>query len=157
MATGHGWKLLKEMTMPRRFVARWFALTLIAVDLAACSTTTPSPAAGSAPVAVGPAGPATPTSAAPAATPPPPVDPSPRDVTLSNADALIYQPQIDSWTGNQLAWRVAVALRPSGTKTETFGVLWGTARTEVDRTTRSVSLEDVAITKSNFPTLPQNG
>ena len=30
----------------------------------------------------------------------------------SDADALIYQPQIESWTGNALSWRVAVALRP---------------------------------------------
>src|SRR5262245_44065343 len=144
--------------MPRRSVARWFALALITVGLTACSTTTPSPATGSAPVVVGgPAGPTAPPASPPAATQPPPADPWPRHVTLGNADALIYQPQIDSWTGNQLAWRVAVALRPSGTKTETFGVLWGTARTEVDRTTRSVNLEDVVITRSNFPTLPQNG
>src|SRR5262249_56308563 len=86
-----------------------------------------------------------------------PVDPWPRDVTLANADALIYQPQVDSWQGNALAWRVAVAVRPTGTKDETFGVLWGTARTEVDRTTRTVQLEDVSVTKVNFPTLPGNG
>jgi hypothetical protein len=143
--------------MPGRSVARWVAPALIGIGLAACSTTAPSPASGFAPVAVVPAGAPPPPSAPPAVTPPPPVDPWPRDLTLSNADALIYQPQIDSWTGNRLAWRVAVALRPSGSKTETFGVLWGTARTEVDRTTRSVNLEEVAITKSNFPTLPQNG
>src|SRR5262249_32765948 len=86
-----------------------------------------------------------------------PVDPWPRDVTLANADALIYQPQVDSWQGNALSWRVAVALRPSGTKDETYGVLWGNARTEVDRTTRTVELEDVVVTKANFPTLPENG
>ncbi len=78
-------------------------------------------------------------------------------MTLANADALIYQPQIDSWLGNALSWRVAVALRPSGTKDETFGVLWGKARTEVDRTTRTVELEDISVTKVNFPTLPGNG
>src|SRR5262245_31052968 len=47
-----------------------------------------------------------PAAAAPA--PQGPVDPWPRDVTLSNADALIYQPQVDSWKGNALNWRVAV-------------------------------------------------
>ncbi len=86
-----------------------------------------------------------------------PVDPWPRDVTLPNADALIYQPQIDSWKGNALNWRVAVALRPTGTKAETFGVVWGTARTEVDRVTRSVALEDLSVSQIKFPTLPDNG
>ncbi|HSQ09281.1 MAG TPA: hypothetical protein VLN25_01515 [Burkholderiaceae bacterium] len=84
-------------------------------------------------------------------------DPWPRDVTVSDADALIYQPQIESWTGNQMAWRVAVALRPAGAKAETFGVLWGSARTEVDRSTRTVSLEDVSVSQIKFPTLPDNG
>ena len=56
---------------------------------------------------------AQPTSSA-GSVPPQSADPWPRDVTLSNADALIYQPQIESWTGNQMKWRVAVALRPTG-------------------------------------------
>ncbi len=86
-----------------------------------------------------------------------PVDPWPRDVTLSNADALIYQPQIESWVGNALSWRVAVALRPTGQKAETFGVIWGTARTDVDRVTRTVELNDLIVSKENFPTLPDKG
>ena len=84
-------------------------------------------------------------------------DPWPRDVTLSNADAMIYQPQIESWTGNQLRWRVAVALRPTGTKNETFGVLWGSARTQVDRVTRSVALQEINVSQAKFPTLKDDG
>jgi len=93
---------------------------------------------------------------APAAAPVP-SDPWPRDVTLTGADALVYQPQVESWNGNALAWRVAVALRPDGQKAESFGVLWGTARTDVDRVTRTVELNDVIVTRSNFPTLPGGG
>ena len=93
----------------------------------------------------------------PVAAPPAPADPWPRDIAIDKADALIYQPQVESWTGNALAWRVAVALRPAGRKDETFGVLWGTARTDVDRGTRSVELNDVTISKINFPTLPDKG
>ncbi len=131
-------------------MVRWFALTAVAAGLGACAGAGSSMAPVPSPVV-------TSSPPAPVATPPLPVDPWPRDVTLTNADALIYQPQIDSWQGNTLSWRVAVALRPSGTKDEAFGVLWGTARTEVDRTTRSVDLEDVSVTKINFPTLPGNG
>jgi hypothetical protein len=129
-------------------IAPWVFLTVLVSGLAGCSgsgSSTPTIMPLGAPVAVAPA------------RPPVPVDPWPRDVTLSNADALIYQPQIDSWQGNQLAWRVAVALRPTGAKDETFGVLWGTARTEVDRTTRTVQLEDVNVSKINFPTLADKG
>jgi hypothetical protein len=98
-------------------------------------------------------------SAAPVAmqAPAAPADPWPRDVTLTGADALIYQPQVESWQGNALSWRAAVAVRPSDQKNETFGVVWGTARTDVDRVTRTVELNDVVVTKSNFPTLPQQG
>lgn len=99
----------------------------------------------------------TPTAAAAPAPVTPPSDPWPRDITLSNADALIYQPQIESWVGNQLKWRVAVALRPTGTKNETFGVMWGSARTEVDRMTRSVALEEISVSQIRFPTLADNG
>src|SRR5262245_46731135 len=129
-------------------IAQWLFLTVFVTGLTGCAgsgSSTPTIMPLGAPVAAAPAG------------PPLPVDPWPRDVTLGNADALIYQPQIDSWQGNQLAWRVAVALRPTGAKDETFGVLWGTARTEVDRTTRTVQLEDVNVSKINFPTMPDKG
>ncbi len=45
----------------------------------------------------------------------------------------------------------------SGAATGTFGVIWGTARTEVNRAARLVTLEDLRLTRSNFPTLADNG
>ena len=142
---------------------RNFALTFVAgAMVAACANRSGDPAlmappddSSSTAMNVSAAGGGSPLSAAQAA--PAPRDPWPRDVTLTGADALIYQPQIDSWTGNALAWRVAVALRPAGQKDETFGVVWGTARTDVDRVTRTVELNDLVVTRSNFPTLPDKG
>jgi hypothetical protein len=142
---------------------RNIALTLVAgAMVAACANRSGDPAlmpppddSSSPAMNLSAAGGGSPPAAAQAA--PAPRDPWPRDVTLTGADALIYQPQIDSWTGNALAWRVAVALRPTGQKDETFGVLWGTARTDVDRVTRTVELNDLVVTKSNFPTLPDKG
>ncbi len=147
----------------------------LALSLSGCANqASQSPPAGSTPlpssyqVAVAPANTATGVSvgtmppdaraAAPTpAAPLPPADPWPRDVTLKNADALIYQPQIESWTGNRMAWRVAVALRMSGSKDESFGVLRGTARTEVDRSTRTVTLKDIDVGSIRFPTLADGG
>src|SRR5262245_11321470 len=97
-----------EMKKAVPTIAPWVFLTVLVTGLAGCSgsgsSSTPTIMPLNAPVAVAPA------------RPPVPVDPWPRDVTLSNADALIYQPQIDSWQSNQLAWRVAAALRPTGAK-----------------------------------------
>ena len=96
---------------------------------------------------------------APAASAPVPPDPDPwpRQLQLSNAMLTVYQPQVESWQGNQLAFRAAVAAKAQGANTDTFGVIWGSARTEVDRVARQVTLEELRLTRSNFPTLPDNG
>ncbi len=86
-----------------------------------------------------------------------PADPWPRDMTLSNAKAAIYQPQVESWTGNALKFRVAIELEPTGAKTETFGVVSGSARTAVDRGARLVDLDNFGVFEIKFPTLPDNG
>ena len=89
--------------------------------------------------------------------PPVPADPWPREVKLADATLLLYQPQVNSWAGNILDFRAAVAVTPTGSKQETFGVVWGTARTHVDRVSRIVTLEDLKLSRSNFPTLPDHG
>ena len=88
---------------------------------------------------------------------PPDPDPWPRQLQLSDATLTVYQPQVESWQGNQLSFRAAVAAKASGANAEIFGVVWGSARTEVDRVARQVTLEDLRLTRSNFPTLPDNG
>lgn len=86
-----------------------------------------------------------------------PADPWPRDMTLSSARAVIYQPQVESWSGNELEFRVAIQLKPNDAKTETFGVVSGSARTSVDRGARLVDLDDFGVFEVKFPTLPDNG
>lgn len=81
----------------------------------------------------------------------------PREFKLSNATLLVYQPQVNAWDGNLLDFRAVVAAKRSDSDRETFGVIWATARTQVDRIARMVTLEEVALTKSSFPALPDNG
>ena len=81
----------------------------------------------------------------------------PREFKLSSSTLLVYQPQVNSWDGNLLDFRAVVAAKRAGSDQETFGVIWARARTQVDRVARMVLLEDVTLTKSNFPTLPDNG
>ncbi len=99
--------------------------------------------------------------AAPPAPPPKasqlPANAWPRQVNLTNATVLMYQPQVSSWSGNRIEFRSALAIHPKGAKEESFGVMFATARTQVDKVARTVVFEDMKITKSDFPTLPDRG
>jgi len=80
----------------------------------------------------------------------------PRQIDAPNgAVVLLYQPQVDKWEGNRLEARAAVSVRPPGAAEPFFGVIWITARTEVDKAQGVVSLEDIAIPKVNFPSAPR--
>ena len=121
------------------------------------AVTTPPATAASAPAAAAPASQWGAPAPQPATSPPASVDPWPRQFTLGNAVVLVYQPQVERWEGNRLDFRAAVAAKASGSNAETFGVIWGTARTEVNRVNRMVTLEEISLTRSNFPTLADNG
>ena len=86
-----------------------------------------------------------------------PADPWPREITVRDATLLVYQPQVEAWAGNVLDFRSAVAIRTAASKPETFGVVWATARTRVDRVSRIVALEDLRLTRSHFPTRADDG
>jgi hypothetical protein len=88
---------------------------------------------------------------------PAPPGPWPRLVKLADALVVIYQPQVNSWTGNRLDFRSALAIKPNGAEREAFGSLFATARTNVDKATHRVTLDNMQITKSDFPTLPDHG
>lgn len=75
----------------------------------------------------------------------------PRTFSGDGYDFIVYQPQIDSWTGNQLAGRFATGVRPTGTTNETYGIIYFKARTEVDKVNRLVTLEDFQ-GQARFPT-----
>ena len=87
----------------------------------------------------------------------PPADPWPRVVDLKGAQVLVYQPQVNAWTDNQLDFRCALAIKKDGAKDESFGVIFATARTQVDKVARTVVFENLKITKTDFPTLPDHG
>jgi hypothetical protein len=86
-----------------------------------------------------------------------PADPWPRVVDLANGQVLVYQPQVNKWEGNRIDFRAALAIKVTGAKEETFGVIFATARTQVDKIARMVVFEDMRIGKIDFPTLPDRG
>jgi hypothetical protein len=87
----------------------------------------------------------------------PPADPWPRGVDLGDAHVLVYQPQVNSWTDNRLDFRAALAIKVGNAKAENFGVIFASTRTQVDKVLRTVTFENLQISKVDFPTLPNRG
>jgi hypothetical protein len=75
----------------------------------------------------------------------------PRVFATNGYEFAVYQPQVSKWQGNQLEGRFAAAARTAGTSNETYGVVCFTARTEIDKVNRLVTLEEFKVTKVEFP------
>ena len=80
----------------------------------------------------------------------------PRQIVEGGVTFLISQPQVDTWEGNKLTARAAVGAQPQGEK-QRYGVVWFTARTEVNKKTRMVLLQDFAITRIKFDEVSDGG
>lgn len=80
----------------------------------------------------------------------------PRQIQQDGNTITIYQPQIERWDGNQLQSRAAVAVETPASPQPIYGVIWLSARTEVDKDRRLVTLEDCTITKGTFPIATQD-
>jgi hypothetical protein len=100
---------------------------------------------------------AAPRTTAPTKAPPPGGDPWPRVSTFEAAKISVYQPAIQTWNGNLLDAYSAVIVKTPTSQDLAYGVVWFTARTEVDKVNRVVTLYDLNLTKQTFPTLPGNG
>jgi hypothetical protein len=121
--------------------------------LAGCQGTAPPEPA---PIPIAPVA-AAPAPASPPESQTPNPDPWPRTIAVASGEITLYQPQVESWQGNQLHFRCAVASTATGSKDKIFGVVWGTALTAVDRVSRRVTLDDFVLTRSRFPTLADQG
>jgi len=80
----------------------------------------------------------------------------PRVVEGDGMTFTIYQPQIDKFADAMLEARAAVKVDTKvGEKTQTsYGVVWITAQTFIDKENELVELSDIQVTKASFPTAP---
>ena len=78
----------------------------------------------------------------------------PKEIDTGNIHLVLYQPQVDSWKGNRIEARSAVIVTFKRDTTQIFGTVSISARTEVDKEARLVSLEDIAVKEANFPSAP---
>ena len=79
-----------------------------------------------------------------------------RSITLSNAAVFVYQPQVTSWDGHRIEFRSALALKPAGAK-KRHSARFSHPCMDVDKVDRTVVFEDLQVSKSDFPTLPDHG
>ena len=75
----------------------------------------------------------------------------PREIQHQAGTVLVYQPQPETFSGNQLTGRCAVAVTPAGQTEVVFGAVWLQARVLTDREARIVDIIDVQTTKMRFP------
>lgn len=75
----------------------------------------------------------------------------PRRITSGSATLTVYQPQLDQWQGNRLTGRAAVSVQTGATSAPVYGVVWFSARTEVDKEEALVTLNDIRIVRSTLP------
>ena len=78
-------------------------------------------------------------------------DPWPREFENANTHFVVYQPQVDSWKDNRLEARSAVAVTRVGGTVPAYGIVSLSARTNVDKETRTVFLDDLKVTGATFP------
>jgi hypothetical protein len=79
----------------------------------------------------------------------------PRRVASGATTYVIYEPMVDSWNGHQLTARSAVEVQSGGQPQPTYGVVAIQALTLVDKTSRTVSLENVHVVGGDFPSAGQ--
>ena len=78
----------------------------------------------------------------------------PRTLMLDDAEVVLHQPQIDSWTYfTKLAGRIAVSISPPGAREPIVGALRIQADTQTDLEGRTVVLYNVKIVEARFPSL----
>ncbi len=74
----------------------------------------------------------------------------PRLVETEKGRILVYQPQLESFTGNKLNARAAVSVTLKE-KTPVFGAVWIEARVSTDRDFRTITFEKIRVTDARFP------
>jgi hypothetical protein len=71
--------------------------------------------------------------------------------TENDATVIVYQPQIEEFTGNSMAGRAAVSVKTAASgNVPVFGAIWFNAKIDTDRDTRTGTIRDVDIVDVRF-------
>ena len=80
--------------------------------------------------------------------------PWPREIEGGDEKIVMYQPQLETWEGEELRAYAAISVKKKDSQPK-YGVVWFTARTEVDKVNRQVTLDNFKITAVKFPTMKE--
>lgn len=75
----------------------------------------------------------------------------PHEVIVPRTRIVMYQPQLETFSGNILTARAAVSVTPTEAEEPIFGAVWFQARVETDRDQRTISLLDINVRNARFP------
>jgi hypothetical protein len=78
--------------------------------------------------------------------------PWPNQFSEAGQAFTVYPPQLSRWQGERLEGQAAVAVQPAGAERPVFGVVWLSARTEMDTATGMVKVRDITASRASFPT-----
>ena len=78
----------------------------------------------------------------------------PRRFAVGPNSVAVYQPQLEEWIGNSLSARAAIAITENQNRQPLYGVLWFSARAEIDKINRLVTLSDFKVKKLSIPVAP---
>jgi len=81
----------------------------------------------------------------------------PQELSSDEGTIVIYQPQPEKLTGNYLTGRAAMQLEVKSNKEPIFGVFWFSSTIETDRSTNSVIIKDIKVTKVAWPDSKEEG
>lgn len=75
----------------------------------------------------------------------------PREMTSTKNKVTLYQPQLEKFEGNDLEARMAISIKTKGDLV--FGAVWLKSIVSTDLEERTVTLENIKVSKINFPGL----
>ena len=74
----------------------------------------------------------------------------PREIESGKYVITLYQPQLETLSGNNLDGRMAISIK-KGNDDLIFGASWFTVQLDTDKSSRTAVLENLDITKIKFP------
>ena len=80
----------------------------------------------------------------------------PKRLTGAKGEIIIYQPQIESFSGNKVESRSAISVKRAGQDEMIFGAMWFESQLATDMETRMATLEHTKVTAAKFPDVEQS-
>ena len=75
----------------------------------------------------------------------------PQEITAEEGTIVVYQPQPEKLTGNNLQGRAAMSIEPKGGGEIIFGAFWFTAQLDTDTDDGTVLVHDFKVTRVSWP------